>query len=126
MKARRTNLRQGIKDLDDSDLNNGPLIFNEAQFLLAQKRTQLAGVRTGLAMLALPMSIITFLVATSRFYHIQGNLSYLIPLLVLCLGLLCLGVYLIARGLVRLHHADAMLQRLRAQNSLLDSLEQEP
>ena len=111
--------------MEDSDLKTGPLIINEAQFLLAQKRTQLAAVRTGLAMLAVPMSIITFLVATSRFYHFQTNLGYLIPLLVICAGLMGLGAYLVMRGLVRLHNTESALFRLRQQSSLLESLEQE-
>lgn len=111
--------------MDDSDLKTGPLIINEAQFLLAQKRTQLAAVRTGLAMLAVPMSIITFLVATSRFYHFENNLGYLIPLLILCLGLLGLGAYMVLRGLVRLHHTESALYHLRQHSSLLNDLEQE-
>ncbi|RJX35905.1 MAG: hypothetical protein C4525_02560 [Desulfarculus sp.] len=111
--------------MDDSDLKTGPLIINEAQFLLAQKRTHLAAVRTGLAMLALPMSIITFLVATSRFYHFQNNLGYLIPLLALCAGLLGMGVHMVLRSLIRLHRTESALFRLRQQSSLLNSLEQE-
>ncbi len=98
------------------------LLINEAQFLLADKRTQLATVRTGLALLAVPMSILSVLVVTSRFYHFWGNLSYLLPLFAMCLGLLALGVYLIWRGAIRLLRIERGLRRLIARTPHLNQL----
>lgn len=98
------------------------LLINEAQFLLADKRTQLATVRTGLALLAVPMSILSVLVVTSRFYRFWGNLSYLLPLFAMCLGLLALGVYLIWRGIIKLHRIEAGLRRIIALSPHLHQL----
>jgi len=98
------------------------LLINEAQFLLADKRTQLATVRTGLALLAVPMSIISLLVVTSRLYHFWDNFSYLLPLLALCLGLLILGGHLIWRGAIRLHHIESGLRRVIAISPHLNRL----
>ena len=47
---------------------NGPpkldeLIFGEIQVLLAEKRTALASLRTGIAVFALPLSVLSALIA---------------------------------------------------------------
>jgi hypothetical protein len=47
------------------------IVMNEVQLILAQKRTSLASLRTGIAVAAIPMSIMGLLVATSRFYAIR-------------------------------------------------------
>jgi hypothetical protein len=44
------------------------VIFGEIQVLLAEKRTALASLRTGIAVFALPFSVLSVLIATSRYY----------------------------------------------------------
>ena len=110
--------------MDQPGQNQAPLIFNEAQFLLAEKRTQLATLRTGLAVLAVPLSIETFLIVTSRYYHAGENLWFLLLVHAICLLLLGLGVYLIIRVLRRLRQCGAALSKLRRKNPILTELEQ--
>ncbi len=109
----------------DNAKNQGPLIFNEAQFLLAEKRTQLATLRTGLAVLAVPLSLETFLIVTSRYYHADQNVWILVLVHAVCLLLLGLGAYLIGRGLKRLRRCGSALTQLRRKNVILTELEQE-
>jgi hypothetical protein len=47
------------------------VIFGEIQVLLAEKRTALAGLRTGIAVFALPLTVLSALIATSRLYRIE-------------------------------------------------------
>ena len=47
--------------------NPDNLIFGEIQVLLAEKRTALAALRTGIAVFALPLSVLSALIATSRY-----------------------------------------------------------
>jgi uncharacterized membrane protein YkgB len=47
------------------------VIFGEVQVLLAEKRTALAGLRTGIAVFALPLSVLSALIATSRYYSME-------------------------------------------------------
>ena len=49
---------------EPSKLDN--LIFGEVQVLLAEKRTALASLRTGTAVFAFPLSVLSVLIATSR------------------------------------------------------------
>jgi hypothetical protein len=74
------------------------VIFGEIQVLLAEKRTALASLRTGIAVFALPLSVLSALIATSRYYSMEKVmplLLLLLPLLLLNLGLVVLGTWLV-------------------------------
>jgi len=93
--------------------------INEAQLLLAEKRTSLASLRTGLTVLGLPLALVSFLIAFSKNYDASEVSHYLAPVLAVCAGLLCLGVYLLVRAVIKLHRADQMLQRLKKEHPVL-------
>ena len=59
------------------------LIFGEIELLLAEKRTALTSMRTGIAVFALPLTVLSFLVVTSDHYRALRVLPFLIPLLAL-------------------------------------------
>jgi hypothetical protein len=54
--------------------------------LLAEKRTALASLRIGIAVFALPLSVLSALIATSRYYSIEKVMPLLAPLTLLNLG----------------------------------------
>ena len=56
------------------------VIFGEIQVLLAEKRTALASLRTGIAVFALPLSVLSALIATSRYYSMEKVMPLLLPL----------------------------------------------
>lgn len=91
--------------------------FGEAQLILAEKRTSLAAIRTGIAVCALPLSVLGLLIATSQYYEIVHVLSLLIPLVLFCGGLLGLSGYLIIRAAAKIHHQDRLLGQLKARHS---------
>jgi hypothetical protein len=78
------------------------VIFNEIQVLLAEKRTALASLRTGIAVFALPMSVLSALIATSRYYKMEKVMPLLLPLMLLNLGLVALGCWLVFRSIHRI------------------------
>jgi uncharacterized membrane protein YidH (DUF202 family) len=78
------------------------VIFGEIQVLLAEKRTALAALRTGIAVFALPLSVLSALIATSRFYSMEKVMPLLAPLLLLNLGLVVLGCWLVLRSIRRI------------------------
>ena len=73
------------------------IIINEVQLLLAEKRTSLAAMRTGIAVFVLPLSVMSVLIATAKYYDIVHVMHLLVPLLVLCAAFGLLGSYLIIR-----------------------------
>jgi hypothetical protein len=88
------------------------VIFSEIQVLLAEKRTALASMRTGIAVFALPLSVLSVLIATSRYYNMGTVMPLLVPLLLLNLGLIVLGSWLIYRSIHRIHHYELRIREL--------------
>ena len=109
MSAEETTKAEGTNDL----------IFNEVQLLLAEKRTALSGLRTGIAVFALPLSVLSLLVATSRYYDFLEVMNLLAPLFVLCGGLVALGSYLIIHSMRRIHHYDRLIRELKLKYSAI-------
>ena len=69
-----------------------------------------------------PMSVLSVLIATSKSYEVHEVLQWLVPLLLLNLGLIVLGVYLISRAIVRIHRYDRLLDVLKRKNPRLAEL----
>ncbi len=88
------------------------LILGEIQVLLAEKRTSLSALRTGIAIFALPLSVLSVLIATSRYYSIGKVMPLLVPLLLLNFGLVVLGSWLIYRSIHRIHHYERRIREL--------------
>jgi uncharacterized membrane protein YidH (DUF202 family) len=88
------------------------LILGEIQVLLSEKRTALSIMRTGIAVFALPLSVLSVLIATSRYYSIEKVMPLLMPLLLLNLGLVVLGTWLVFHSIGRLHHYDRRIREL--------------
>ncbi len=95
------------------------VVFNEVQLILAEKRTALAALRTGIAVFALPMSLLGLLITTSKYYVISDVLVFLIPLLILCGILSILGAYLIIRSLKRISRYDHIIVKLKRSHPIL-------
>jgi uncharacterized membrane protein YidH (DUF202 family) len=88
------------------------LIFGEIQVVLAEKRTALASMRTGIAVFALPLSVLSVLIATSHYYNMAAVLPLLVPLLLINLGLVVLGSWLIYHSIHRIHRYDRLVREL--------------
>jgi hypothetical protein len=88
------------------------VIFGEIQVLLSEKRTALSSLHTGIAIFALPLSVLSVLIATSHYYKFGKVMPLLVPLLLLNLGLVLLGSWLIYHSMCRLHHYDRLIRQL--------------
>jgi uncharacterized membrane protein YidH (DUF202 family) len=98
------------------------MILNSMQLLLAEKRTALSGLRTGIAIFAFPLSVLSVLIATSRLYETGRVLHWLLPLLVLTLGLVVLAIYLVHRSVRRLWHYDRVIREYQQKHAILSFL----
>ena len=95
------------------------IAINEVQLLLAEKRTSLAVMRTGIAVLILPLSVLSVLIATSRYYDFIHVLHLMVPLLILNLLLAIFGTYLVLRSAVRMHHYDKLILQIKQKHSTI-------
>jgi len=109
---------------DKSELvaNLDTMTMGEVQLLLAEKRTALATLRTGLAIFAFPLGVLSVLIATSQSYKVHEVLHWMIPLLLLNLGLIALAVYLLVRSIQRIHHCDRLIDELKRKYGRLAEL----
>ena len=95
---------------------NESVSVSRIQLILAEKRTTLAVMRTGIGVFTLPLSVVTVLVATSRYYDVLETYHFLVPLLGVCAGLIVLGVYLVHRSVRRIRKQDALINRIKQQD----------
>ena len=76
-------------------------------------------MRTGIAVFVLPLSVLSVLIATSKYYDVLRVLYLLLPLLVLNLGLIALGCYLIIHSISRIRHYDYLIKELKRDHSAI-------
>jgi uncharacterized membrane protein YidH (DUF202 family) len=95
------------------------IIINEVQLILAEKRTSLAALRTGIAVFAIPLSVMGVLVATSRYYEILDVLHLFILVMVMNVLLLALGSYLVVRAIIKLRREDRMILDIKRKHSAI-------
>jgi uncharacterized membrane protein YkgB len=113
--------KQAVMAENDQDLLDSPsriegIVINEVQLLLAEKRTSLATMRTGIAVFTLPLSVLSILIATSRYYEITQVLPLLLPLLLICGALVLLGCYLVVRAIQRIRHQERLILAIKRRN----------
>src|SRR5262249_23022307 len=101
---------------------DGAFVFNEVQLVLAEKRTALSSLRAGIAVFVLPLSVLSVLIATSRYYDILHVMPLMIPLLVVNTALILLGCYLIAHSMRRIHRYDRLIRDIKRKHSAIADL----
>ena len=92
------------------------IIINEVQLILAEKRTSLSALRTGITVFVLPLSVLSVLIATSKYYDVLQVVHLIIPLLVICVALVFLGTYLVIRSVIRIRHQDNLILLLKRKH----------
>ena len=109
---------------DKSELaaNLDTTTYNEVQLVLSEKRTALSTLRTGIAIFAFPLSVLSVLIATSRSYRVSDVLQWLVPLLLLTAGLVVLGIYLIVLAIHRIRRYDRLLDQFKRKYGRLAEL----
>lgn len=95
------------------------LILNEVQLLLAEKRTSLSTLRTGIAVFALPLSVLSILVATSKFYELMHVWPFLLPILIITSALIVLGCFLIIQAIIRIRRYDHLIMQIKREHSII-------
>jgi len=92
------------------------IIINEVQLILAEKRTSLSTMRAGITVFVLPLSVLSVLIATSKYYDIFQVMHLIVPLLIICAALVVLGSYLIIRSIIRIRHQENLILQLKRKH----------
>ena len=104
-----------MSDTEKNQLDS--IIINEVQLLLAEKRTSLAAMRMGITVFVLPLSVLSFLIATSKYYEIVHIWYMLLLLILICLALTALGVYLVIRAMYKIQAYDRHILEIKRKYS---------
>ena len=103
-----------------TEQQNDILSINQVQLLLAEKRTALAIMRTGIAVFALPL--FSALIATSKWYEAVDVWPLLVLVSLMNISLIIFSVYLITRSLRRMHQYDQLIADIKYNNQSLRKL----
>ena len=106
----------------DKKVEDSAFIVNEVQLILAEKRTALSSLRTGIAVFVLPLSVLSVLIATSRYYDLLRVVPLMVPLIVLNTALISLGAYLITHSIRRIHRYDRLIRDIKRKHSAIAEL----
>jgi uncharacterized membrane protein YidH (DUF202 family) len=78
----------------------------------AEKRTHLAELRTGIGILTIPMSLLTILIATSRYYIFEDVLLFIVGLSFGIIALAFIGAFLVYRALKLMKNDGVLLKQV--------------
>lgn len=84
--------------------------------------TSLSLLSTGIAVFALPLSVLSLLVATSRSYHLSEVSHFLIPLLTITFSMVVLGGYLVIKGIFQVRRYDNLIKNLKRKHATFAKL----
>ncbi len=92
------------------------LLLNEIQVLLAEKRTYYALLRSAIAVVTLPLTVVVFLLATTDYHglFLKPWVSYSIIIMLLIIALF--GLLLMLRANRRISKIHVMIQTIKSQN----------
>lgn len=96
--------------------------INTITMILAEKRTSLAVLRTGVALFALPLSILGLLIATSKYWVLSEQWHLFVPIFLICNFLIVLGLFLIFRSMKRILSFDKFIKKIKDDSEELKML----
>ncbi len=89
------------------------LVSSAIQILLSEKRTSLSMMRTGITIIALPLTITSALIATSKLYEVDRVALLLVVVMTVNALLLGLGVTLVVRAYRSIAKYARLLDQLK-------------
>ena len=102
-----------------ADEEQNKLVTDELLVFLQEKRTALAMIRIGIATVLAQLGILSFLIATSKYYAWMEVLHLLIPFTVMNLLLLAVATYFIFKSFIHIHRLDRQILRYKKRHSVL-------
>lgn len=67
----------------------------------------------------MPLSVVSLLIATSRYYDALNVLHFLVPLGLLCVVLVLVGGYLIVHAALKFRRVDRLIHRIKLAHSAI-------
>ena len=97
-------------------------VVTKVELLLSEKMAMLAMLRTGIAVFTLPFSVLTVLIATSKFYEFSDVSALLLIVYCLCALLAAVGGYLVFKSIKNIHALDRKIESLKEHHKFMNEL----
>jgi hypothetical protein len=101
---------------------NRNVVFDEVNLMLAEKRTALSLLRTGIAIFSIPLSLGSILIATSNLYYPNKILFLMIQDLGGCSLLVLISLWLIVTVIKKLRSNNKRFDLIIQNNEFLRNL----
>jgi uncharacterized membrane protein YidH (DUF202 family) len=98
------------------------LLLNELQVLLSEKRTYFSILRTGLAIVTVPFTVIIFLVATATYHHLFENTWFGAALIAILLGISVAGTYISYQASLKIGKLNNYIRTAEKHNKRIDEI----
>lgn len=105
----------------DKNVDVDNLIVEEILVLLQEKRTALRMVRIGIGAIIAQITILGFLIATSKYYERMEVMHLWIPFVLLNLVILGIAGYFIFGSLIYIHRLDRQIQRYKKSHGVISN-----
>lgn len=92
------------------------LLLTEVQVLLAEKRTYFALFRTGMAVVTVPLSVLVFLLATTKFHGLFDHWLLTVAAVVGLTAISLSGFVLVSQSQRKLRKINKLLRVIESQN----------
>ena len=115
---------QSARERIGADLQE--LIIEELKFLLAEIRTSMASLRTGLMLLVLPLLVVSTIIVTSKHHNLLSVIRHPVAI-ALCSVMVLSGAYLVIKAFLKIrvynHQIATIQKKYGAMVSLPDGAE---
>ena len=106
----------------DKNVDIDNIIVEEILLLLQEKRTALRMVRIGISAIIAQITILSFLIATSKYYEWMEVMHLWIPFALLNLVVLGIAGYFIFGSLIHIHRLDRQIHRYKKSHGVISGL----
>lgn len=98
------------------------VLLNEIELLLAEKRTYYSVLRTGFAIITVPLTVIIFLLATKDYHRLFSNKWSAIIVVVTLIVIVCIGIVLCVVGSNKIKKVDKAIHRVEKEDKRIENV----
>jgi hypothetical protein len=100
------------------------LIIEELKFLLAEIRTSMASLRTGLMLFILPVLTVSTIIITSKHHNLMSVIRHPVAI-ALCSAMVLSGAYLVIKAFIRIRVYNHQIAKIQERYGAMPDLPKE-
>ena len=98
------------------------LLLQKIQVILAEKRTLFSILRTGMAVITLPLTVIVFMVATREYHSVLNYIWISIFLIAALLTISFSGIFITLQSFKKIKKLNHLIMEIERENKDIDKI----